>query len=192
MMDETHPSLEQAAKEAAGAVEPPPQAVPIADDSERLLHPNYIRVRQLGGWIAAGVLGLAFGVFVAILVLVGDLPPVGIALVIVAWLAVTGLVCWRAQFWPAIDFRHRRWRLSPVGMEIRRGVWWREVINVPRARIQHTDVNQGPIERRFGIAHLVIHTAGTMSASVHLFGLGYDEAIRVRDELLRTGTGDAV
>jgi hypothetical protein len=78
------------------------------------------------------------------------------------------------------------------GIEIREGVVWRAVTNVPRSRVQHTDVSQGPLERRFGIGTLVIHTAGTDSAVVSLRGLTHESALAIRDHLLPREEPDAV
>ncbi len=69
-------------------------------------------------------------------------------------------------------------------LEIHRGVWWRKVITVPRSRVQHTDVTQGPLERRYGLATLVIHTAGTHLSTVRLNGLAKGTAESVRDLLI--------
>ena len=54
------------------------------------------------------------------------------------------------------------------------------------------DVSEGPIERSFGLATLVIHTAGTEQAAVSLGGLARDTAFRVRDWLIGGGEDDAV
>ncbi len=70
------------------------------------------------------------------------------------------------------------------GVLIRRGVWWRREIFVPRARIQHTEVNQGPLDRRWGMASLSLHTAGTRLENIVLPGLTRAIAERLRDELL--------
>lgn len=70
------------------------------------------------------------------------------------------------------------------GVLIRRGVWWRAEIFVPRARIQHTEVNQGPLDRRWGMASLSLHTAGTRLEHITLPGLPRAVAERLRDELL--------
>jgi hypothetical protein len=69
---------------------------------------------------------------------------------------------------------------------------WRSVVNVARSRIQHTDVSQGPLERRFGLAGLLIYTAGTDHAEVQLRGLDHATALRIRDHLLAGGGDDAV
>lgn len=70
------------------------------------------------------------------------------------------------------------------GVLIRRGVWWRTEIFVPRARIQHTEVNQGPLDRRWGMASVSLHTAGTHLENLKLPGLPRELAQRLRDELL--------
>jgi membrane protein YdbS with pleckstrin-like domain len=78
------------------------------------------------------------------------------------------------------------------GIEIRRGVVWRKVINVPRSRVQHTDVSQGPLERVHGLGTLAIYTAGTDHAEVSLHGLDHQTSLRIRDHLLPGETSDAV
>jgi membrane protein YdbS with pleckstrin-like domain len=60
---------------------------------------------------------------------------------------------------------------------------------VPRSRIQHTDVGQGPIEGRLGLAHLTVYTAGTHQASTTLAGIRYERALAIRKELT-LGSGD--
>ena len=54
---------------------------------------------------------------------------------------------------------------------------------VPFGRVQHIDVHQGPIERAYGLATLVLHTAGTHNASVALPGLGHDDALAMREDI---------
>jgi membrane protein YdbS with pleckstrin-like domain len=71
-------------------------------------------------------------------------------------------------------------------------VFWRTVVNVPRSRVQHTDVSQGPLERRFGLGALVVYTAGTDHARIDLGGLAYETAIALRDHLLPHERDDAV
>ena len=84
------------------------------------------------------------------------------------------------------------YRVDALGIEIRRGVVWQRVINVPRSRVQHTDVSQGPLERGSDLGTLVIFTAGTHYARVQLSGLQHLTALRIRDHLLPGGADDAV
>lgn len=97
------------------------------------------------------------------------------------------VLIWFAQGWPAMRYRYLHYRLGPLGFEIRRGVLWRRQITVPLSRVQHTDVSQGPLERRLGLGRLVVYTAGTQFASVELAGLAFAEAEQLRDALVTSG-----
>ena len=116
----------------------------------------------------------------------------GVALLFLVWLLVALLAAWQTYRWPPIAYRHARYKVDDQGIEIRAGVYWHVVINVPRSRVQHIDVSQGPIDRRFGLGTLMIYTAGTDHAKVELEGLEHGRALRIREHLLPSGTGDAV
>jgi len=109
-----------------------------------------------------------------------------------AWMLGNIALAWHLQRWPAIDYRHTWYRVDDDGIEIRRGVYWRSVINVPRSRVQHTDVSQGPLERRYGLGTLVIYTAGTEFAKVTLGGLEHSVAMSIREHLMPERGTDAV
>ena len=81
--------------------------------------------------------------------------------------------------------RYRSWgyKESEEEIEIRRGRWFRTRTIVPFGRVQHIDVAQGPIQRPFGLATLILHTAGTHGASVPLPGLLHGEAEAMRDRI---------
>ncbi len=157
------------------------------------LDPRSISVKRIEGWIAAAILSavLLCGTAVA-LVAADDMPGWVQGLLPFLWLAVTSLLAWHAHRWPVLDYQHTSYRVDAQGIEIRRGVYWRVVIHVPRARVQHTDVSQGPVERRYGLGTLVIYTAGTDYARIALAGLEYAVATRLRDQLQPSGDSDAV
>ena len=94
--------------------------------------------------------------------------------------------------WPPRAYRYTSYRVDDQSIEIRRGVWFRVVINVPRSRVQHIDVSQGPIERRYDLGTLIIYTAGTEHAKVELEGLEHGRAMLIREHLLPSGVSDAV
>ena len=102
------------------------------------------------------------------------------------WLLFSG---WSLLF-TVLSHRRVRYRADQRGLQIKRGVIWRSWARVPRSRIQHTDVTRGPVDRAFGVAALVVHTAGTHEASTRLDGLIYEEALEVRD-LLSADRGGA-
>lgn len=109
-----------------------------------------------------------------------------------AYGALLVLMSWWAWAWPALSWRYTSFRVDASGLEIRRGVLFRQVVTVPRSRVQHTDVSQGPLERRYQLGTLAVHTAGTVYARVQLSGLSYRVALDLRDRLLPTGSGDAL
>lgn len=73
------------------------------------------------------------------------------------------------------------WALDRDEVHIARGVWTQTHTVVPIARVQHIDVAQGPLERSFGLARLILHTAGTAHAIVVLPGLARADAEQLRD-----------
>jgi uncharacterized protein len=192
------PSIAAPASEPAPPVReepaPAPEPLPpsIADGVERQLDPRKVKLDRIVGWIFAGVVGIGSLVPISFVVFLTPIPGWGSALILAVWTAVTLTLSWSAQRWPAIEHRHTFYKVDGQGVEIRRGVVWRAVINVPRSRVQHTDVSQGPLERRFGLGTLAIYTAGTEHAKVGLPGLDHATALAIRDHLLPKEGDDAV
>jgi membrane protein YdbS with pleckstrin-like domain len=160
----------------------------VADGRDHQLDPRVIPLQRIGGAIFAAVLAAGSFVALGISVLRSDDPAWQQIAKAVLWLTLVLLAAWHSQRWPPIAYRHTAYRVDDQGIEIRKGVYWRVVINVPRSRVQHIDVSQGPIERRYELGTLVIYTAGTDHAKVELEGLAHDRALRIREHLLRTTT----
>ena len=172
---------------------PPAEAAaapdPVADGVLRQLDPNAIRVEQA----AYGIFSAVVGVFLLMLLLLSLFGrPWQIALTLALTIGVAGLLIWLSVRWPEISYQYKFYRVDPQGIEIRRGVLWRRTIVVPKSRVQHTDVSQGPLQRRYALGTLVIYTAGTDHAKVDLSGLSHARAMRIRDHLLPSGGDDAV
>lgn len=185
-MEQTEPSPEPEAPEPVSSTEDS-----IADGTVRSLDPRAVRLgRIVGGIVTASI---AFPTLVAVLLLLflAPLPVWAKLLMALGWptgLGVIGLLSYRL---PEIHHRHASYRVDGHGIEIRNGVLWRTVTNVPRSRVQHTDVSQGPLERGHGLGTLVIYTAGTEHARVELGGLEHGMALLIRDHLLPQENGDA-
>ena len=71
------------------------------------------------------------------------------------------------------------------GLWLQSGVFWRKAAFVPRERVQHTEVNHGPLDRKMGLAKLVIHTAGLRLQHLTIPGLTDSVAHALRDDLLK-------
>jgi membrane protein YdbS with pleckstrin-like domain len=151
------------------------------------LDPRYIPLQREVGWIVTAVLSIML-----LAGLVALLTPRRWMWWLPLWLVGTIALGWLSHRWPAIEYRHISYRVNQEGIEIRAGVYWRKVMNVPRSRVQHTDVAQGPLERRHGLGRLVIYTAGTEHSRVELPGLEHQVALSIRDHLLPREVSDAV
>lgn len=66
------------------------------------------------------------------------------------------------------------------------GVMFRKLVIVPYGRMQLVDVTAGPLDRRFGIARVQLHTAAATSDAV-IAGLPAADAARLRDHLAALG-----
>ncbi len=165
----------------------------LESDAGELVDPRYVGLERLVGRLNALAVGVASFIVLGIVALVADDMPVWLGVALFGlWLITMGLLGWHAERWPALAYRHTRYRVDPDGIEIRRGVYWRSVTRVPRSRVQHTDVSQGPLERRYGLGTLVLYTAGTDHARVILPGLAHEHAMALRERLTPEGATDAV
>lgn len=144
------------------------------------------RARSL--FLLSGTLGWAVPVIPA-MVLIGTLVPRPLPAMPLALAALVLLPGWGA--WLAVRrYRQARWLLDAGGFGYRRGRVWQVETRVPLTRVQHVDLKRGPLERRFGLATLVVHTAGTRESAVAVAGLDADDAARLRDLLARQADGD--
>jgi hypothetical protein len=104
--------------------------------------------------------------------------------------AAVALLLVRAIVWPSLEYRCFRYALRERDLLVEQGVLWKQVICVPRDRIQHIDTRQGPIERLVGLSRLLVYTAAGLSADGSLPGLDEAEAARLRDELAQRNRDD--
>ncbi|MBA3666377.1 MAG: PH domain-containing protein [Sphingomonas sp.] len=68
-------------------------------------------------------------------------------------------------------------------LRIARGWLFHTDTIVPFVRVQHIDVTEGPVDKLFGIATLVVHTAGTHNSIVTLPGLSPTRAADIREAI---------
>lgn len=143
----------------------------------RPLHPNQLKLLRVLGAFAAVVL-LAAAAIADSAALRGTPLPFGL---VTAAAAAIGLVL--ALILPARRYRAWRWRMDEDELRIASGLLVRSETIIPFGRVQHIDIVRGPLQRRFGLGSLVLHTAGTRSAAMLLPGLEIGEAERMRDHV---------
>uniref|UniRef100_A0AAU2JRB3 PH domain-containing protein n=1 Tax=Streptomyces sp. NBC_00049 TaxID=2903617 RepID=A0AAU2JRB3_9ACTN len=106
-----------------------------------------------------------------------------------AWAAVGGFwLLVLAWGWVMLGRNWRSWRYAERADDllISRGVLWREQTVVPYGRMQLVEVTSGPLERRFGLASVQLHTAAA-ATDAKIPGLVPAEAERLRDRLTELG-----
>ena len=111
------------------------------------------------------------------------------------WLAavvvVVGLllVAWG---WVVVGRSVRSWGYAERAEDllVTSGVLNRQLVVVPYGRMQFVDVTAGPLDRRFGLATVQLHTAAA-ATDAQIPGLVPAEAARLRDRLAARGEAGA-
>jgi membrane protein YdbS with pleckstrin-like domain len=96
-----------------------------------------------------------------------------VAVPLLALLIVTGV--------PARSYARLGYGLTDKLLQVVRGWVFHTDTIVPFVRVQHLDVLRGPLDKMFGTATLVVHTAGTHNSIVTLPGLEPERAAEIRD-----------
>ena len=110
------------------------------------------------------------------------------AAVVVAVLGVAAL----GWGWVVVGRSVRSWGYAERAEDllVTRGVLNRQLVVVPYGRMQFVDVTAGPLDRRFGLATVQLHTAAAAS-DAQIPGLVPAEAARLRDRLAARGEAGA-
>lgn len=137
------------------------------------LDPNYVKVLR----IATALVTLPFVIGGVVLEAV-DLVFPGAFLVPIV-LAALFLI----MRLPLRRYAARGYQMGADRLRVVKGLLFRSDTVVPFGRIQHIDVDQGPLERYYKLASLTVHTAGSHNASVRLPGLAHDDALAMREEI---------
>ena len=132
---------------------------------------NVLRVRLAISWLV--LLGIAL---VVDRVLLAGLGLGGLLLGLTAIVAVLVLL-----LVPQRIYRRLRYGLSEQLLQVVRGWLFHSDTVVPLVRVQHIDVTRGPLDKMFGTASLVVHTAGTHNSTVTVPGLAPERANEIRD-----------
>jgi len=163
----------------------------MVDGEEHPVDPRTVKIARIIGLSTTLLIAAVPLVFVTIGWAVGGIPNMVYLALLGGWLLLFALALSFAFKFPAARHKHLRYLVDKGGLRIRRGVFWRKVIWIPISRVQHTDFSQGPVQRRFELATLTVHTAGTAGASISLAGLERGVAERLCEHLRPDRANDA-
>ena len=99
------------------------------------------------------------------------------------WVPAVFVIAYLVIYLPMRRYATRGYSLAEERLRVVRGVLFHSDTVVPFGRVQHIDVDQGPLERGFGLATLTVHTAGSHNASVSLPGLAHEDALAMREDI---------
>jgi membrane protein YdbS with pleckstrin-like domain len=142
--------------------------------SRGLLRLRRFQIRSLAG------LALAAGIAVAVFFALAGV--ITVAAVVAASVTAEVIAARRFRAWGYAE--------RAEDLLVRRGVMIERLSVVPYGRMQFVDVVAGPLERRFGLATVRLHTAAAAS-DARVPGLPAEEAERLRDRLAMLGESRA-
>ena len=121
------------------------------------------RARTL--WRISGLLGAIPTALIAAATAYGlvrlDLVPAPVAAAVALLVVAAAAV----GVWPYPDllWRHWRYEIGEAEVDLQHGWWTTTRTLIPITRIQHVDTRRGPLQRRFGLASVVLYTAAGAS-----------------------------
>lgn len=163
--------------------QPAPTTGPEAVDAWQPFPPDAAQVAMITGTIWGLLFGIGAAVFIGWPLRVAwPFLSLGFSLLLMIALVLGFIV-----FGIWLGYRRWKfslWKLDDTGLHVKRGHFWRKEILIPRSRVQHLDIERGPIERHFGLATLIVHTAGTRLHALRQPGFLDADAVALRDALV--------
>jgi len=151
------------------------------------LPPGALTLFRVEGLVRAGFIALPACVLALILALAGNglwaVPVLGLG----AGLGLLLGVWYPRRAWQAWGYAVREHDLLITG-----GVVVRQLVSIPAGRIQHVDLQQGPLERSMGLARVRVYTASGGGADGVIPALTMEAANALRERLVRREAGDVV
>ncbi|MDZ4747409.1 MAG: PH domain-containing protein [Saprospiraceae bacterium] len=153
--------------------------LPEAEQMEMIpLEPAYKTVRYISAALVAVVFLLGSWIFA---LSQPDLFPYGL---IVAGL-MTLISAWIVMY-AGIAFDYKGYAVREKDITYKSGWLWKSMTTVPFNRVQHCDLRQGILDRRFNLSKLTIYTAGGQSTDLMIPGLLPDTAEKLKIFILKS------
>lgn len=81
----------------------------------------------------------------------------------------------------SVGFKKRKYAIREKDISFKKGIFFRSLTTVPFNRIQHIEIDQGPVSRFFGLVSLMVFTAGDSSDDLKISGLLKEDAQQIKE-----------
>lgn len=102
-----------------------------------------------------------------------------------SWIMLVALI-WLVLFTISIiyvfkSYHYEGFALREKDILYKSGIFFKSVTIIPFNRVQHCEIQQGPIERYFNLGSLLLYTAGGSSSDLIIKGLVYSKAQTLKE-----------
>jgi membrane protein YdbS with pleckstrin-like domain len=101
----------------------------------------------------------------------------------IAVMGITFLTLWSVLYSYFAD-RKKKYAIREFDVHFQSGLLFFSTVSQPIMRIQHIEIERGPIERSAGLATLQVYSAGGANHAFEIPGLVYEKAIELRQFIL--------
>lgn len=103
-----------------------------------------------------------------------------LVLLIGFWLIWVGFHAWE----------YKGYALRQHDILFKTGIWFKSTTVVAFNRIQHVEIQQGPLDRLFSVSSLILYTAGGSASDLIIPGLHPDDAAKLKDHVTPKSSPD--
>ena len=153
--------------------------LPAAEQLElKPIEPVYLKLLRIQWWITVAVLSIIAAAL--IFSIPGAKEIKGLFFILIPWFLILSL--YRLSIENSFPFIKYAVRENDI---LFHSGWLIRTLKIcPFNRIQNCSVTHGPLERKFGLATLIVYTAGTGGADMRIPGLKGEDAISIKDFIL--------
>jgi membrane protein YdbS with pleckstrin-like domain len=138
------------------------------------LDPNWRKSHAIlaAFWLSIPIIGVIVGSF-----FIDDIPHWGILPAILTPLIT--LLIWLVAY-PYLAYKKKSYMLREHDITYTTGLIWQKEVTITYNRVQHLEVSQGPIQKRFGLSSLQLFTAGGQKSDMEISGLKPETAQKIK------------
>jgi membrane protein YdbS with pleckstrin-like domain len=133
------------------------------DDTLETFRPSDGFLRYLKFWFWLGLLAMDLFLFIVLIAIYAASPLIGVVVTppMLALIVLPDIVAYVAVH---LRYDTTWYVMTRRSLRIRRGIWSIQEVTITFENVQNVKVQQGPLERYYGIANVIVETAGAGSA----------------------------